>query len=113
MKNDDFTTRLIDRLLSYEPPEPEPQEPAPPPVTTPLKERVAKLLACIPDELKTEGLPLEYIRSRLAGVTRGKNARADAVGRAMRQLGWTRKRYWRQSREGFHSRWFPPAKTND
>jgi len=106
MNDHDFANSLVERLTSFTPTSCMSKQQEPLPNTTPMKERVAKLVNDLPEEIKKEGLSLEYLRSRLSGVTKGKHARADAVGTALRQLGWQRKRYWKQNCEGFQSRWF-------
>ena len=78
---------------------------------TPLDQRLAKLLAEIPDAIKVGGLPLEALRGQLAGRY-SQTARAADVAAALRKLGWTRTRCWRgdESPEGFRARWLPPCK---
>lgn len=111
MTKDQFGSRLAERLASFTHHDLQvEQRSETKPDTQPLKDRLANLLSTLPDDVKSEGLSLEYIRSRLSGVTPGRSARADAVARAMRQLGWVRRRYWRENREGFYSRWFPPIR---
>lgn len=78
---------------------------------TPLNQRLAKLLAEIPDAIKAEGLSLESLRVQLAGRY-SQTARAADVAAALRKLGWTRTRCWRgdSSPEGYRATWHPPCK---
>ncbi|MEF8699334.1 MAG: hypothetical protein V5B33_08420 [Candidatus Accumulibacter sp. UW20] len=78
---------------------------------TPLDQRLAKLLAEIPNDLKTAGLSLEALRVQLAGRY-SQTARASDVAAALRKLGWRRTRCWRgdESPEGFRATWHPRCK---
>lgn len=72
---------------------------------TPLEERVAKLLATIPAELKSQGLSLPAIRSMLAGKWRG-NCHPGELGIALRRLGYERRRNWSSGTQSFSALWF-------
>jgi hypothetical protein len=73
----------------------------------PLVDRLRPLVASVPPEAAARGIPLEYFRTRLRGRY-SRHALAGDVAAALRQLGWTRRRGWRASEEGFRARWFPP-----
>ncbi|MEF8768850.1 MAG: hypothetical protein ABTS16_05765 [Candidatus Accumulibacter phosphatis] len=78
---------------------------------TPLDQRLAKLLAVIPESIKAEGLSIDVLRVQLAGRF-AQTSRACDVAAALRKLGWTRKRCWRgdESPQGFRATWHPPCK---
>ncbi|MBN8438095.1 MAG: hypothetical protein J0L95_08640 [Candidatus Accumulibacter sp.] len=78
---------------------------------TPLDQRLAKLLAAIPESIKAEGLSIDALRVQLAGRF-AQTSRACDVAAALRKLGWTRKRCWRgdESPQGFRATWHPPCK---
>ena len=78
---------------------------------TPLEERLAKLLATIPSEIKSEGLSLLSLRNMLAGKWRGKCHPGD-LGFALRKLGYQRRRSWSVSVEGFQALWFLPSQNS-
>jgi hypothetical protein len=75
---------------------------------TPLEQRVAKVLADIPDAVKVEGLSLHAIQQFVMGRWHGL-AHAGELGTALRKLGYTRERRWRGDAIGFRSLWLPPA----
>lgn len=70
---------------------------------TPLEERLARLLATIPIEIQREGLSLPTLQASLRGRWRG-HAHPGEVGRALRALGFTRRRQWRGD-DGFQALW--------
>ena len=70
---------------------------------TPLDERLAKLLATIPIEVQREGLSLTTLQTSLRGRWRG-NAHPGEIGRALRRLGFERRRDW-SGVDGFRSVW--------
>ncbi len=72
---------------------------------TPLDERLSKLLATIPPELKSEGLSLPAIRTMLAGKWRGK-CHPGELGIALRKLGYQRRRNWSDESKSFCALWF-------
>jgi hypothetical protein len=74
----------------------------------PLLERLKVLTAAIPPDAAQAGIAIEWFRVRLRG-RRGRGARAGEVADCLRQLGWTRRRSWRDQEDGFRARWFPPA----
>ena len=76
---------------------------------TPLEDRLAKLLATIPDDVKREGLSLSTIVPHLRGRYRAE-ADAGQLGTAFRKLGWRRERKWRGSEIGFRALWLPPGR---
>jgi hypothetical protein len=78
---------------------------------TPLEDRLAKLLATIPIDLKNQGLSLTNIRNMLAGKWRGK-CHPGELGLALRKLGYERRRNWSKSDDGFKAKWFPKCPLN-
>ena len=92
----------------------QPSEPKPDPIAAfeeaskPLVDRLRPLVASIPLEAAVSGVSLEYFRTRLRGRY-SRHALAGDVAAALRQLGWTRRRGWRASEEGFRARWYPPV----
>ncbi len=72
---------------------------------TPLEERLAKLLATIPPEIKSQGLSLPAIRTMLAGKWRGK-CHPGELGVALRRLGYERRRNWSDGTKSFSALWF-------
>lgn len=73
---------------------------------TPLEDRLAKLLATIPPEIKTQGLSLAVLRNMLAGKWRGK-CHPGELGLALRKLGYERQRNWGKATQGFSATWRP------
>jgi hypothetical protein len=73
---------------------------------TPLETRLAKLLATIPTEVKGQGLALETLRSMLLGKWRG-NCHPGELGKALRKLGFERRRSWLCDASGFRAKWYP------
>jgi hypothetical protein len=73
---------------------------------TPLEERLARLLATIPDELKQDGLELKSLQASLRGRWRGKCCHPGELGAALRKLGFVRKRSW-DGDAGFRALWYP------
>ena len=72
---------------------------------TPLEERLAKLLASIPSEIKDQGISLPTIRNMLAGKWRGK-CHPGELGAALRKLGYERRRNWSKRTQSFSALWF-------
>lgn len=72
---------------------------------TPLEDRLARLLSTIPDRVRAEGLSLPILQTALRGRWRG-NAHPGELGRAMRKLGFERRRNWRGG-DGFRALWYP------
>jgi hypothetical protein len=72
---------------------------------TPLKERLAKLLATIPTEIKSKGISLPAIRTMLVGKWRGK-CHLGELGTALRPLGYERRRNWGAGRRSFAPLWY-------
>jgi hypothetical protein len=70
---------------------------------TPVDERLGRLLATIPVELQREGLSLSTLQASLRGRWRG-NAHPGEIGRALRRLGFERRRNWRGA-DGFRAVW--------
>lgn len=72
---------------------------------TPLEDRLARLLATIPEEVQNEGLSLASLRVGLKGRWRG-SCHPGELGSALRKLGYHRRRQW-QGEDGFKALWFP------
>jgi hypothetical protein len=70
---------------------------------TPSEDRLGRLLATIPVELQREGLSLTALQTSLRGRWRG-NAHPGEIGRALRRLGFERRRNWRGT-DGFRAVW--------
>lgn len=77
---------------------------------TPLEDRLARLLATIPEEVQREGLSLPSLQKALKGHWRG-SCHPGALGAALRKLGYERRRNWR-GRDGFSARWYPQSCVN-
>jgi len=71
---------------------------------TPLEDRLAKLLATIPNEIKSQGLSLSALRTMLAGKWRGK-CHPGELGIALRRLGYERRRNWSDASQSFCALW--------
>ncbi len=61
----------------------------------PLEQRLARLLATIPPEVQCEGLSLPVLQASLKGRWRG-NCHPGELGRALRKLGFERRRRWQK-----------------
>lgn len=72
---------------------------------TPLEDRLAKLLANIPAEIKSQGLSLPALRAMLAGKWRGK-CHPGELGIALRRLGYERRRNWSDGIQSFCALWY-------
>lgn len=72
---------------------------------TPLEERLAKLLATIPTEIKSQGLSLSGLQGMLTGKWRGK-CHPGELGAALRKLGYWRRRNWSARTQSFGALWF-------
>jgi hypothetical protein len=72
---------------------------------TPLENRLAKLLANIPADIKSQGLSLPALRTMLAGKWRGK-CHPGELGVALRLLGFKRRRNWSDVSQSFCTLWF-------
>ena len=70
---------------------------------TPLQDRLARLLATIPDEMKKQGLSLPVLQASLRGRSRGL-CHPGELGDALRRLGFRRVRSW-QNNAGFQAVW--------
>ena len=66
-----------------------------------------KVLDDIPDSIKAEGIRLPPLVHQLIGRTRQHPSAGD-VGKALRRLGWRRKRDWSNGDEGYPAVWYPP-----
>lgn len=73
---------------------------------TPLEDRLSKLLATMPNEIKQKGLALTVLRGMLSGKWRG-NCHPGELGDALRKLGYLRKRKWSTENHSFSALWFP------
>ncbi len=74
---------------------------------SPLDARLKKILDEIPDHIQAEGIRLPPLVHQLAGRTRQHPSAGD-VGKALRRLGFRRKRDWSNGDDGFPALWFPP-----
>lgn len=74
---------------------------------TPLDDRLRRVLDNIPDSIKAEGIRLPPLVHQLAGRIRQHPSAGD-VGKALRRLGWRRKRDWSNGDEGYPAVWYPP-----
>ncbi len=75
--------------------------------STPVLERLKRLIASIPTVEKDIPRSLEWYRSKLRGV-QGRGAHAGQIGTALHTLGFERKRAWSDSQNGFKALWYPP-----
>ena len=73
---------------------------------SPLEDRLRRLLATIPVEVQREGLSLAELQKSLRGRWRG-NCHPGELGAALRKLGLTRRRVWRDG-TGFRALWHSP-----
>jgi hypothetical protein len=73
---------------------------------SPLEDRLSKLLANIPSDIKDQGLSLTALRGMLAGKWRGRCHPGD-LGVALRKLGYQRRRKWSDGTHSFSALWFP------
>ena len=71
----------------------------------PLQDRLARLLASIPDNVQREGLSLIALQASLKGRWRG-NCHPGELGAALRRAGFVRRRCWSDV-DGFRALWFP------
>jgi hypothetical protein len=71
---------------------------------TPLEDRVKKILADIPDEIKRSGLSLNALQKMLSGRWRG-HCHPGELGQALRKLGYVRVRHWSGDKSGFVALW--------
>jgi hypothetical protein len=67
---------------------------------TPVEDRLSRLLATIPTAIKAEGLSLPTLQASLRGRWRG-HAHPGEIGRALRRLGFERRRDWRDGARGY------------
>jgi hypothetical protein len=72
---------------------------------TPLEDRLSKLLAAIPTEVKRQGISLHSLRNMLAGKWRGR-CHPGELGVALRKLGYQRRRNWSDGTQSFSALWF-------
>ena len=74
-----------------------------------LDVRLTRLLATIPADVQRDGLSLPTLRTMLRG-RRGGGCQSGELGLALRRLGWTRTRCWRDGDDvGFSALWYPPG----
>lgn len=72
---------------------------------SPLEDRLVKLLATIPPEIKNQGLSLPAMQNMLSGKWRGK-CHPGELGVALRKLGYQRRRNWSVATQSFNALWF-------
>jgi hypothetical protein len=71
---------------------------------TPLEERLSRLLATIPSEIKREGLSLASLQASLWGRWLGK-CHPGELGLALPKVGFKRERRWHDD-SGFQALWY-------
>ena len=106
--SDNFTEGLRTRLAAYSQEVPSistPQDKGTAQLA-PLRTRLQKLLDTIPTNEQCRGLSLLDIQTRLRG-RKGRAPHIGELGRAMRGLGWQRRRQWSNKSTAFSSRWYP------
>ena len=74
---------------------------------TPLVDRLRRLIATLPPEVRQQPQSIEFYAERLRGRQKPTPQRAE-LARCLRQLGYTRSRKWRQSADGFRALWYAP-----
>jgi len=77
-------------------------------ISSPLEDRLKRLIASIPESEQNKPRPLDWFRTRLRGVE-GRGAHAGQLADVMRSIGWKRKRAWSERESGFNSLWYPPT----
>lgn len=77
--------------------------------TMSLPDRLKRIIANLPETERDAPRPLEFFAERLRGRQRLTPHRGELAG-ALRSLGWTRRRCWRESEGGFRAYWHPPVK---
>ncbi len=70
------------------------------------QDRLIRLLATIPAEVKGEGLSLATLQASLRGRWRG-NCHPGELGIALSKCGFKRRRRWRDEAGGFRALWYP------
>lgn len=74
---------------------------------TPLRDRLAKALQDIPDEVLAQGITWDMMRPRLAGRKRGsQSCHCGEWGEAMRALGFSPRRVYLGASQPVKMRWF-------
>ena len=76
---------------------------------TPMAERLARLIRQLPEDQRHQPRSLEFFQQALAPRYRGRRAHPAHVAQGLRDLGWTRRRQWRSTEEGFRAMWHPPT----
>ena len=76
---------------------------------TPVAERLARLIRQLPEDERHQPRSLEFFQQALAPRYRGRRAHPAHVAQGLRDLGWTRRRQWRSTEEGFRAVWHPPT----
>lgn len=75
---------------------------------TPLVIRLARLLETIPIEDRRSGVSFRALQERLSGAQSGRITNNPALGAALRELGYYRKRDWTDRAGGYRAYWYPP-----
>lgn len=114
-QNDEMQAWTASLNAPYDPPTTQPQ-PAPLSSTpcrdnylarlTPLPERLRVALAKFPTDMTADGLHMSQMWPLVTGVQRSK-PRAFEVAAALREIGWTRVRFYSDSGPS-QTAWFPP-----
>lgn len=76
-----------------------------------LSDKLNKFIATVPVSMQVAGVPLALFVDNIRGRFKC-SASAPALGKALRELGWTRTRQWRQESTGFAALWHGPATPN-
>jgi hypothetical protein len=76
---------------------------------TPIEDRLARVLATIPERVQRQGLSLRSLQKTLRGRHRG-HGHPGEIGAALRKLGFKRDRRWRRDEDGFRALWYPSQK---
>lgn len=74
----------------------------------PLTTRLKAAIAAMPETERNTPRPLEFFAERLRGRQRLSPHRGELAA-ALRALGWTRKRCWRDAEGGFRAYWHAPV----
>lgn len=78
--------------------------------TTPVIERLRRLIDSMPESERDLPRSLEFYRGTLKAKHSGKHAHPGKTGSALRALGYIRKRNWSDAENGFRAIWYPPVK---
>jgi len=74
----------------------------------PMRERIKRLVRAMPPDDRNLPRPIQYFVDQLAPRWNGSRACPRDVARGLRELGWSRCRYWKGEADGFKTHWIPP-----